>query len=117
MKNSEGKEENIFSQMSEVDLQFKAAAEVALSVKEQFKNAPTISVTGHMLGGGLASYAAEQAGINKARTFNATISPLFTRTGGNDQVNVVTLGEYFRDSDQGRAIAGGGVSGKTHVVW
>ena len=95
------------------------AALVAANVKQTSPNA-TISVTGHSLGGALATYAAEQMlGISNVTTFNAPRPPLLSTVihGGVSQINIVVRSDIVGDPKSSVAPYNFGyLPGKTYEV-
>ncbi len=47
-----------------------------------------VSLTGHSLGAGLASFAAEKANIRKVYTFNGARAPNYTSAANPNQINI-----------------------------
>ena len=82
--------------------QYHYAVALATAVKTLYRSAPAISVTGHSLGGGEATYAAQQTGgIAKVVTFDSASPPILKRPirNGTTQINIVvprdTVGDNF----------------------
>jgi hypothetical protein len=107
----------------QVTTQYKAASDLARMVRDQWsKSTPdkTITLTGHSLGGGLASYAGQQQGIKNVYTFNAARNPLSASGQNAGQVNVAVPGDLVGDAGTGSPVFGvlGGSSlpGQTYYI-
>lgn len=77
-----------------VDPQYQTADDLARIVKQNYSK---VSLTGHSLGGGLASYAGKQHGIEKVYTFNAARNPFSTGGSDRSQVNINVAGDNVGD--------------------
>ncbi len=96
-------------QKIQIPAQYTYASQLAAFVKQSYSNAP-ITLTGHSLGGGLATYAAQQVpGISNVVTFNAARPPILSSAtlGGVNQINVVAPGDAIGDPKSG----GGDIEG------
>jgi Protein of unknown function (DUF2974) len=99
-----------------LDPQFKGAVDLARMTKNTWKQAPSVSLTGHSLGGALATYAGEQTGLSDVVTFNAARNKFSTGTSPK-QINVVVPGEVIGDANTGWTIVGSqGLPGRTYSV-
>jgi Mbeg1-like len=99
--------------------QFGLAKELAVQVKKLFPKSH-IEVTGHSLGGALATYVGQQVpGVSKVVTFNAAnfgILSAATRAGTN-QINIVVPKDVIGDPRSALSPTGlGPLSGKTYTV-
>ena len=91
------------AQQGKVAAQYEYAARLAGIVKQTYPNA-SITLTGHSLGGGLATYAAQQVpGIANVVTFNSARPPfLQSATGGAaNQINIVVPGDVIGNPKAG----------------
>ncbi|MEQ1717845.1 MAG: Mbeg1-like protein [Hyphomicrobium sp.] len=81
-------------------LQYEAASELARIVTRNANatgKVSNITLTGHSLGGGLASHAAEQQSISKVYTFNASRNALSSAGPRAGQVNIIVPGDNVGD--------------------
>jgi hypothetical protein len=85
-----------FSPSSGPPPQYVAASELTRIASNKWGK--DIALTGHSLGGGLASYAGETQGISKVYTFNAARNPLSTQGDNANQINIVVPGELIGDA-------------------
>src|ERR1043166_324287 len=94
-----------------------AAAQVARFVKQDFPNAPSISLTGHSLGGYWATYASRESGITNVYAFNGARGLEVSNFQNSHQINVVVSGELIGDPNTGTSIFGNGrLPGKTYGI-
>lgn len=92
---------------SYVDPQYQTASDLLRVVKQKWPTAK-VSVTGHSLGGCLASYAGAQNGISNVVTFNAARNSFCTSGNNPNQVNVSVAGDVVGDPGTGSTIVGTG---------
>lgn len=99
--------------------QFSIAKELAILVKNKFQTSH-IAVTGHSLGGALATYVGQQVpGISKVVTFNpANFGILSAATrAGTDQINIIVPRDWIGDPRVTSSPTGlGSLSGKTYSI-
>jgi pimeloyl-ACP methyl ester carboxylesterase len=81
--------------------QYTDAVEFLRVVREKYPGA-TLTVTGHSLGGALASYAGNLAGANRIVTFNAPSNnfstlPYLGISQNHQQISVITAGDTVSD--------------------
>ena len=110
---------NIEAGVGTVPGQYHFAAALATLVKTQYPKAPSITATGHSLGGALATYASQQSpGITKVLTFNSARPPIVSSvtSGRGTQINVVVPGEVVGDPNTKSDVGLGSLPGKTYSV-
>lgn len=112
---------NLNARIRSFDLQYKAAADLASAVKEVWPKGTTISLTGHSLGGGLASYAAaKNPEITKVFTFNAARNPYSTAGTSSSQINIYVrddvVGNPNNSTMYGRIAGSGALPGKSFYI-
>ena len=109
---------NLNAWMGTADLQHKFAADVAFIVKHFSSKGAPISLTGHSLGGELASYAGEQTGITSVYTYNAARGRDYTNGYNAHQMNVVVPGDAVGDSTNwlGRLTGSGRLAGQQYRI-
>jgi hypothetical protein len=90
--------------LSKVPLQYRAAGELAGMVRSEYSR--NISLTGHSLGGSLASYAGIEAHIPQVITFNAARTVYSTNHENPGQKNIIVAGDVVGDPVTGTNIAG-----------
>jgi hypothetical protein len=91
------------AQQGSIPAQYDYAAQLAGIVKQTYPKA-IITVTGHSLGGGLATYAAQQVpGISNVVIFNSARPPILSSVtlGGVNQINVVVPGDAIGNPKAG----------------
>jgi hypothetical protein len=91
---------------SEVPQQYVAAAELARIVRRQ--GVPVV-LTGHSLGGGLATYAGNATDLANVKivTFNGARSPYTSLWNNQNQTNFIVLGDFIGDPNSKRGNIGG----------
>lgn len=97
-------------------LQFKAAAAVASGVKQIWPRGTPISLTGHSLGGALASHAGIKANITNVYTFNAFRSGLSTTGNNPNQINVNVRNDPIGNPRTTSILGWGKLPGKSFTV-
>jgi hypothetical protein len=110
---------NITARLGGVEPQYKAASDLARMVRDQWsKSTPdkTITLTGHSLGGGLASYAGQQQRIKNVYTFNAARNPLSASGQHAGQVNVAVPGDVVGDPGTSSDVGRGSLPGQTYNI-
>ncbi|MEY9750159.1 hypothetical protein ABIF65_009533 [Bradyrhizobium japonicum] len=114
-----GWEADIEAAAGRVPAQYNFAAKLATLVKTQYPKASAITATGYSLGGGLATYAAQQSpGITKVLTFNSARPPIVSpaTAGRVTQINIVVPGELVGDPNTKSDVGLGSLPGKTYSV-
>lgn len=109
---------NLNARIGSIDLQYKSAVDLVRIVKGWSKTA-RISVTGHSLGGGLASYSGNMNGLENIYTFNAARGPLFNAGNNNNQINVVVPGDVVSGTSESllsKLAGAGSLPGKNYFV-
>jgi hypothetical protein len=109
---------DVLAQTGSVPAQYVYAAQLAAYVKQVYPNA-VITLTGHSLGGGLATYAAQQVpGISNVVTFDSARPPILKTTGSVNQINVYVPGDAIGDptAPGGKYEGSGYLPGKTYTV-
>jgi hypothetical protein len=111
------------AQKGTVPEQYKRAVQFANLVKQWYRNAPSISTTGHSLGGGKAAYVSQQtSGIANVITFDSARPPIVSgaTAGRTKQINVVVPGEVVgdpkTDPKTGQVMGLGSLSGRTVYI-
>ena len=104
------------ARMGIVDMQYKAASDLALFTRKQYPDAPLFSCTGHSLGGGLATYGCLKAGIPTVTTFNSARSPIFSKETNAGQINVAVSGDLIGDANTVTPFGSGRLPGMAYAV-
>ena len=96
--------------------QYQAAADLAQVVKQKWPAGTAITLTGHSLGGGLASYAGGQNNIPGVITFNAARNTFSTSAVNDKQLNIAVPGELIGDSNTTSGFGKGALPGQLYSV-
>lgn len=107
---------NVLAESHFIPRQYEAASNLIRQAQRQFPGA-TIVVTGHSLGGALASYAGNQVGV-RIRTFNAARNSYSTQYGMRaiSQINIASQGDLVGDPLKNTIAGKGTLPGSTIVV-
>lgn len=96
--------------------QYQAAADLAQVVKQKWPSGTTVTLTGHSLGGGLASYAGSQNNIPSVITFNAARNTFSTSAVNDKQINIAVPGELIGDANTTSGFGKGALPGQLYSV-
>lgn len=86
---------NFSARTGAIDLQYSTATHLVRAVKSWASG--EVTVTGHSLGAGLATYSGATNGIRNVYTFNSARAPLFVGGNNPSQVNIVVPGDIVGD--------------------